>query len=267
MEEYELKNSEKKTKTEKIVLIIVIVIIIGLMIIAFLNNNELDKVESNIDLNEEYYNGISYEEFQNLSYKEKEKVNKEKFNEQKNNLLITTQGLDINGNLMILMENNNDVPVYDLNMYTIFYDGENKPISITQKRIYLIDEASKNYFTIDKTPENFERYDFLITNENYSSSNYISHKKDISFESYKNEDDRITIKGKNNSSSEINYIIFSIIYYDSSDKIIAIEEVIEYGLDKNKKFETYDYSLYKDDTYEKVEYSRYEVVLNSAYSY
>lgn len=259
--------SNTKNMSEKMVLIIVIVIILGLMIIAFFNNNKFNELEENNDFNEEYYNGISYEEYQNLSYKEKENLQKTKFDGEKSNLKITPKGLDINGNLMILLENNNDNSVYDFFVYTIFYDGENRPISISSQSIRFVDESSKYYFTVDKTPVNFEKYDFLITKEYYSDTNYNSCKTDISFETYKNEEGNIIIKGKNNSSSKIDCVIFSIIYYDSSNKIIDIENFSEYELRKNKEFEIHDYYLYRENTYEKVEYDKYEVILNCAYSY
>ena len=255
-----------KAKKEKIIIIIGIIVIIIIMIIAFFYGENIESLEKDIDLSSEYYDGLTYEEYENLSYSEREEVEQKKFNSEKNNLKVILQGLDINKKLMILLENNNDSSVCDFYVYTIFYNGENLPISVDTENIRFMDEASKNYLTIDKTPENFERYDFLITKENYYL-NYISHSKDISFESYRNENGNIRIKGKNTSSSKIDYIIFSVIYYDSSNKILAINDVLEYEVGAKKEFEVNDYSLFKKETYEKVEYSRYEVILKSAYTY
>lgn len=211
---------------------------------------------------------LSYEDYEKIddNYVPFEEGSK-KFEEQKNNVKISSQGLDINKSLIVLLENQNADNMCNILLYVIFYDGENKPIMVDKENINYLGSNSKYYVSIDKVPENFERYDFLLMKEDfYYNYNYNSYKNDISFETYKN-DNNIVIKGKNNSNEKIDKLSFTVVYYDESGKIIGIQEANEYDIKKNKEFSITAYNLYKKDDYEYVDFSTYEVILNNAYKY
>lgn len=253
-----LENSGKlnnyNPKNQKYITIIIVIVIIILLVYSFYENNISDFENLENEETEEY-----------LSYEEKENIEKEKFEEQKSNIKISSQGLDINKKLILLLENQNTDNISNFSVYVIFYDGENNPVMVDIENIKILEKDVKHYVTIDKTPENFESYDFLIVKE-YFNDNYISYRKDISFETHKDKDN-IIIDGKNNSSTEIDNIEFTVIYYDESGKVIGIKEANEYDVGKNKNFSIEVYNLYKKDTYEDIEYASYDVILNGAYKY
>ena len=81
------------------------------------------------------------------------------------------------------------------------------------------------------------------------------------------EDDEVIIRGKNNSSEKLEYVIFEIIHYDDKDNVINVKEAFEFDIRKNKSFEIDEYiDLYDDETYDPIAYSRYEIRLVEAYS-
>lgn len=163
------------------------------------------------------------------------------------------------------MENNNDEVLSQMNLYVIFYDGDNNPIEVQTKNITILEKNGKNYFTIYNTPKECETYQFLLEKK-YFYNDYVSYVNDISFETSK-EDDEIIINGKNNSDKKINIITFSVIYYDENGKILKISDENTYDVKKNKEFSLKCYNPYDNRSYEKIEYASYDVILTSAYTY
>lgn len=270
---------EKSTSHEKAFTIIVIVIIIAALFMMYLfykgiyivsnKENKQDDFSAyleNIDNNEEENNAENEE----IDYEEREKQKIQKFEEQKNNLIITSQILDIDGKLISTIHNGNQESIENLLVQVIFYDGEDKPIKIDQNTIDIFDSETDYYMFFEDTPKGYERCEFLITKKDYYDF-YISRKNDISFnvEENNNDDENvIEIVGKNNSNDKVRKINFAIVYYNENDQIIAIREESQYDVKKQKEFKLKINSrLYSYESYEDVPYSRYEVILLDAISY
>lgn len=256
-----LDINEKKNKIfqNQIVLNIIFgITIVCLLLYAGYKSSEDDVFEKNSE------NTLS-DDISELSYEEKQELYKKEFEEKKKNINITSCGFDVNKDLIVLVENNNDEVLSQMNLYVIFYDGDNNPIEVQTKNITILEKNGKNYFTIYNTPKECETYQFLLEKK-YFYNDYVSYVNDISFETSK-EDDEIIINGKNNSDKKINIITFSVIYYDENGKILKISDENTYDVKKNKEFSLKCYNPYDNRSYEKIEYASYDVILTSAYTY
>ncbi len=270
-----LEEAEKSTSHEKIFTIIVILIIIVALFMMYLSykgtyivsnkENKQDDFSAYLDVNNNEENNIQNEE---IDYEELERQKKEKFEQQKNNLIITSQILDIDGKLIATIYNGNEEGIDNVLVQVIFYNGEDKPIKIDERTIDVFDSQSEYFLFFEHTPKAYERCEFLITKENFYNS-YNSNRNKISF-SFEEKSDQniIEISGKNESEHKIQRVNFAIIYYDENDQIIAIREGSEYDIKKQKEFKIQiNKQLYSYDTYEDVPYSRYEVRLLNSMSY
>lgn len=272
-----IDERENSTSHEKIFTLIVILIIIVALFIMYLfytgkyivsnKENKQDDFSAylNIISNEKNEDNIEVEE---TDYKEIENQKKEQFNIQKNNLIITSQALDIDRKLIATIHNGNEEILENVLVQVIFYNEENQPIKIDEKNIDIFDSQSDYYIFFENTPKDYARSEFLITKENFYN-NYNSKKNDISFTiEEKDNENTIEILGKNNSDEKIQKADFAIIYYNENDEIIAIREVSQYDIKKQKEFKIQlNKQLYSYDTFEDASYSKYEIILLNAMSH
>ncbi len=272
-----LEETEKSTSHEKVFTIIVILIIVAALFMMYLSykgtyivsnkENKQDDFSAYLDVNnnEDEGNKIENEE---IDYEELERQKREKFEQQKNNLVITSQMLDIDGKLIATIYNGNEETIENVLVQVIFYNGEDKPIKIDEKTIEVFDNQSDYFLFFEDTPKSYERCEFLITKENFYN-NYNSKKDEISFTVKEKADENvIEISGKNNSDHKIQRVNFAVVYYNENNQIIAIRESSQYDIKKQKEFKIQlNKQLYSYDTFEDVPYSRYEVRLLNAMSY
>lgn len=245
-------NTKEKTKLKenKIWLIIVLIALVGLGSLYF-----RDTSTSETDYSDEDY--IEYEKQVAI------------FEEQKDNLVIESSNLNFNKELIAIVANKNDETITDITVEVIFYDGDNKPIEIDSSQIEVLGSNSEGYVKFYDTPENFERYEFLISKEYYLYTNtdvgqYISYEI-VESDSYA-QDDSLVIK--NNYDKTISEASFQIVYYDEDDKIIDVENINFYEIKKKRtQTENIDKVLYDKQTYDEINYSRYEVNLLGASIY
>lgn len=249
----------KKNKGNKWLLILVIIAMIGLSALYFGDYYYYDFFE---DTDEDEY---SNEEIKN--YIEKEIIAKNKFEEQKKNIVIKDSFLNYNRELIAVVSNNNNEVITDLRVEVIFYDGENKPIEIDSSDISIIEKNTEFYIKFWNTPENFERYDFLVSKEYYWYDNEESVTEQISYEIVENRDSKNLVV-KSSCSKEISEADFQITYYDENDNIMDIEDICIYDLKKNRTQTEEIYpNIWDNETDSAVEYKRYEVKLLGAYIY
>ena len=265
-----LEETEKSTSHEKVFTIIVILIIVAALFMMYLSykgtyivsnkENKQDDFSAYLDVNnnEDEGNKIENEE---IDYEELERQKREKFEQQKNNLVITSQMLDIDGKLIATIYNGNEETIENVLVQVIFYNGEDKPIKIDEKTIEVFDNQSDYFLFFEDTPKSYERCEFLITKENFYN-NYNSKKDEISFTVKEKADENvIEISGKNNSDHKIQRVNFAVVYYNENNQIIAIRESSQYDIKKQKEFKIQlNKQLYSYDTFEDVPYSRYEVM-------
>lgn len=252
-DERENTSEEKKQKTNKWPIIIIIIVLICLATLYFGDSyyNYFDEINDD------------YDEEQMENYMDQEKYNQEHFEEIKENIIIKDSFLNYNKKLITVISNNTNEPVTDLSIEVIFYDGENKPIEIDSAEISIIEKNMNYYVRFEETPESFERYEFLISKEDYWYNKLEFATDKVEYHVYNDE-----LVAKNNGSEEISEINFQVVYYDDSDKVIDAEDVYIYDLKKGKE-ENYplDLTLWNDETYEQVDYNRYEINLIGAYIY
>lgn len=257
---------KNKNGGNKWIIILVLIAMLGLTSLYFNYNYEYD-YDYEYDYEDMDYYEDEYSDEEIKEYISKEYLAKEKFTKQKNNIKIENISYGINKELIATITNDNEEPITDLKVEVIFYDGENKPIEIDEDTIGVIEKNSQCYIKFEETPENFERYEFLISREYYWYDNLTYVTKNVSYEVVEN-DDYAELKVKNNSSEEISEVDFQITYYNEENKIINVENIGIFDLEK-RKTQTEEFCLYefneKEETYE--DYARYEVKLLGAYIY
>lgn len=272
-----VEEKERITSHEKIFTIIVILIIVVALFMMYLSykgnyivsnkENKQDDFSAYLDVNNDEEDEKNVEN-ETIDYLELENQRKEQFETQKNNLIITSQMLDIDGKLIATIHNGNEETIENILVQVIFYNGEDRPIKIDESIIEVLDSQSDYYMLFEYTPKAYERCEFLITKENFYNS-YNSNKNEVSFSvEEKSDKNMIEISGKNNSDHKIQKINFAVVYYNESDQIIAIREETQYDIKKQKDFKIQvNKQLYSYDTFEDIPYSRYEVILLNAMSY
>lgn len=268
---------EKASLHEKIFTIVIIVIIIialTMLYFSYKGNYIVTNKKSKSEDYSSYLENVVYDENtagennnEELDYEVLKQQQIQKFEEQKAGLNITTQISDINKKLIAVLHNSNQENISNVQVQVIFYDAENKPIKIDENFISLIEVNMDYYMLFDETPENYARYDFLITKDNYNCE-YTSYSSAITYEVQEKEDSKIKIVGKNNSDKKIEEINFFVIYYNENNEIISIKTVNTFDVKKNKEFKIDFYnSIYNDKDYSEVPFARYEVKPASIYSY
>lgn len=268
---------EKNSLHEKIFTAIIILIIIGALTMLYFSytgkyivTNKENKSE-NIS---SYLENIVYEEniedennVEEIDYEVLKQQQIEKFEEQKNGLNFTVQTNDINKKLLAVLHNSNQENISNIKVQVIFYDVENKPVKIDENPINIIEANMDYYMVFNDTPDNYARYDFLITKEDHNFD-YTSYSNSITYEVQERENGKVEIIGKNNSDTKIQELNFFVIYYNENNEIISVKIVNDYDVKKNKEFKIDFYnSLYKDGDYSDIPFARYEVKPAEIYSY
>lgn len=283
-EEASASKAERESSHEKIFTAIIVIIIIAALVMLYLfykGNYIVEDKENKQDdfssISDDFSNNgtdnndnVDENNTENeLTYEEQEQQATELFNAQKNNLVISSQTLDVDGKLIATIHNGNQETIYDVTVQTIFYDGENKPIKIGENHIDAIEANSDYYMNFLNTPKGYERCDYLITKEYYTNY-YVSHKNDVSFTVEEKQDafsslNSVYISGKNNSDDKLDVVSFALLYYNENNQLIAMRVISEYGIKKQEEFKIkYNIDLYSYEAYENINYSRYEVVLLDA---
>lgn len=195
----------------------------------------------------------SYEEYQEMQRK-----NENEFKNQKTN--IETKTSTSNNNIFAKVENNNDTPLNDCDVYIVYYDSNNKAIDVDSKVIEYIVPNGEEYVSFEPQINDFENYDIVVSRKYFAQKTPTDLSTKIGYNVYE-EDGKICIKGKNENDKKVDILKFQIVFYDKNGEVIGLDETYEFDLDKNQKFEVYSYGLYDGDSYESIEYENYEVNL------
>ena len=296
-----LENNESVIKTkdlkgkpgisiENIVLIIIITIIVGCGIYVYNYENNMsfksvseygeyieDSDFSNYEIVEDDYDNIKefvYEfsdedeiEAEPLDYDQEENTKKEQFNVQKKNIKITDKVFTVNGDFVLGVENANKENIYDLDIYAVFYDGENTIVGIEENTIDILEPNKKYFLSYYKVPENFERYELFLTKEYFDDYSWCSILNDEVELSHNKIGTDIEIKVKNNSKEKIDFVDLTVVYYDKNNNIIDIENVSISDIRKNGTGKIMAYGIWDYKKGKDIEVDHYEVILNRAVSY
>ena len=276
-----IEEHEKKKRPENLffMIIIVIIAICGVYVYMTSNgssvqtlvpvadenteeNSSEKTIETEVDVvDEEYTYSSGYGD-------DEEQYNLNVFLKQKENLIISQLGLNVEKKLMISIANKNREHMDDLELYAVFYDGENNVVDINNSRIDLIKSGAIRYMLVENSKTDYERVEIFITKKYFwNSSEFIFVDDQLKY-AVNEEDGELKFKLKNESDKTIDMADFTIVYYDKNDKIINIGEIREYDIKKNKTAEATDYILW-DYNYSSEEppFERYDVIMNYAMNY
>lgn len=197
-------------------------------------------------------------------YNKRKDFYKEEFEKAKEKLVIEDEGVTVNNELMICLDNQSPTILYDLDVYAVFYSN-NEIVEAKREFIEAINSNSKYFLKFRYEIENYDRYEIVVTKEYYGAYNETLINDNIEFTS-KKVNDSIKINYKNNGSEDIDAIGFSVVYYDENNKIVDIENRLSnYGREKEGTIEAYgNWDLTKNKA---IEYDHYEVILDYAEGY
>ena len=232
-------------KNNKVLLIIIVVIVAALVGFAAYFIPKLSSDKKIDDLIDEIEKDI-----------EKESQELSKHYEAKDYVLA-------DGDILVEVENKNNVPVY-ANVKLVFYDENGGLIDTKETFISGIYASKKAYGVVHLSSDGpkYSKYDITVKLSELAYINLYEDK--ISVTPTMSEDLLLTIQS--NANDTIEEIDIGVIYYDSDDKIIGYSPVYVDALPPNGS--TVEKSYIPDDSnYDDINYSRYEVVVNSAYTF
>lgn len=255
----EVINSKNGISVKNIIIIVIIIAIVVFLYTCYTNYDG--------DIKSMLYDYEDYEEFDYESYQKELEKAEENFTTQKENFILSKIGRNVNGNLLLSLENKNRENFKDVEVYAVFFDGEDKIIGIDQYSVTYIKGESKIYFSLYEVPDTFEKCDFFITKRYFETDEYTEIFNDKIEFITKVVDENVEINFRNNSDETIDTVNFSIIYYDKDKNILDIEEIFEFDIEPNKTKTVYGYGCLNEETWEMLKYDHCDVILNSAIRY
>jgi hypothetical protein len=248
------EDNDKKHERNRLLVILIIIFAIIIVVLGYYSSLE-DGSGSIFDRTDR--EDKTYE--QRL---EEEKEFKENFEEFKDNVYSAESFIGVDGKFNIKLVNEGSEPFCNAIAYIIFYDAENKIVSIEDEDVDYIEANGVFYISVDP-PAEFDRFDYYLKCD-YYYSNYIPMTDKVSYE---------VIEGKygddieiiNNSKDFVEYVNIAIIYYDSESKPVYLDSISEYDLKGGAKEKRY---ISTDVSYiaEGASYDKYEVILENAYT-
>lgn len=180
------------------------------------------------------------------------------FEDSKNNILINATTLS-DGSIILDIQNNNINLFNNIKLQTIFYDINNKPIQISENNIDTLFENGRYICNINDVPENYARFEFLIT-QPYIVDRININKEDIAMNWYVNDENDFEIEITNGSQYVIDSIEIVAIYYKNGS-IVNINSNNIYDIKSGK---TVTDSMYN---FNYNEYDSVELIINDLYIY
>lgn len=182
----------------------------------------------------------------------------------KNNIKVTNSAF-YNESLLAIVKNNNNYDLSNVTYKVNFFDITNKLLG-TDEAISIILDANQElpiwFFNI---PNNVDHYSFetIVEAKNDSYKSYIA---DLSFKDVikNNEDESIDFSIYNNSSTVIETITLSVVYYDNN-KIVGYDFYFLDNLKEKQSFKT-TFSYPFDENDDVMPFTDYKLYINEAYS-
>ena len=236
----------KKSKTTLIIIIVLIAIVVSCGTYFTIRLVEKKKAEAAL---REYEASLKKEE------EEKEKINK--------NFTVEDYVL-ANGNVLLVVKNNNDVTV-DGKIKVEFYNEQEQLVNSEDGYFFFLRGNKTVYtdiFLSESEKSNYSKYKVTVKlDKSLESTQY--HDK-ITINSSKTNDN-ILIQVTNNSDDTIKNIDVGVLFYDQDKKIIGFGEALLTDV-KSKETTSGKVYLPHDKNYDDLAFDSYEVVVNAAYS-
>lgn len=158
---------------------------------------------------------------------------------QRDNIIVSSKMLN-NRELIIETQNTSAYAMKDIRLQIIFYDGEDKPIDISDMNIDTLFANQKNMQKLYDVPENFERYDFLVT-QPYQSDRTVVNYDEIIVERVEDSTSYLNFKVTNNTNSTLSDVEIAILGY-SGDELVLFETRNAWDIKSGKTKEATIYS-------------------------
>lgn len=181
----------------------------------------------------------------------KNKIILSDFETEKDNIVVSLENLN-NNKIILKTENKNANTISNVRVQIIFYDIENKPVAIEEVSMDALFANVVNMQEIYEVPENFSRYDFLIT-KSYNTQRPIVNYEDIKVELVSETTSSINFQVTNNTKKKIDSVEIGIAYYNGED-IIDYQTKNIYDLKSGAMEDEKVYKYLTDDEYDRVEY-------------
>lgn len=228
-------------------------------------DNYANVINTEISLNNTITNENAIETEDFYEDYDPEYIFKQDFEKQKKNMEIQEEGKSINNDLIISIENKNDDFVHDLIVYVIFYKS-NEIVAIDTQDISIIAAKNKSYLKISDLPKEYDNYEVFISKYDYMEYYNQLLNDDVTYSTYV-EDELVEIEIKNSSSRKIDEVCFTILYYDSTGKILEIDTAYDYSIRRNSTGNAIGYGVWDEEKEEYIDYADYKVILDYAEYY
>lgn len=170
----------------------------------------------------------------------------------------------VNGNILIEVQNKNDENI-DVEV-TIDYYGEQKNILNTNKVIVKNIAARSTYYESVIVEPEYKNLSFEITSNIIQNRFKEYYNKKVKILNTAEEGEQLVTEIKNNTSSTMDYINVYAVYYDDKENIIGFYSNSTKNLAADATIKL-NLGYPKDETYKIISFSKYEVGINTAYSY
>ena len=222
------------------------------------NENVYENTSSSINID------ITTQEDTKENIYDEETLLKQEFEVEKDNIKVVQEGMNVNGELLISLENKNTKLVHDLDVYTVFYKSD-KIIKVDSQMVECILVNNKKYIKIDETPTDYDRFEVFVDKDSFFEFRDELLHNNLKYDSYI-EDDVLQIELKNNGK-KIDRANFTILYFDKNKSILDIETVSDFDIGKYLGGNIRGYGVWDKNNSEYVEYDSYEIILDYAGNY
>lgn len=226
------------------------------------NSNEV--LTENVIANE-VENNIASTEEDTYNYYDEQSAMKIKFEKQKKNIEIKDEGKSSTDEIMISIKNNNEDFVYDVTLNTIFFKDD-QIVSIDVQDINIIDGNNTKYIKVSEIPEDYDKYEFLISKKIYTEYYNELLNDNVSVSTNDNKG-YVEVSIHNKSNKKINRAQLTILYFDESGKLKDFYSLQEYSIKSKKTEKTQAYGVWDDENDKYLDYADYEVILDYAENY
>ena len=278
-----IETGEETVKTknpivENFVFFSIIIIVVFAVLYLYNSKDNATKLERVDEVHDDKLNGQVVEKqtpqiakeytIDNENYEISTDNAKKFFETQKENIIVTQKKLNINKDLVIGLMNKNDASIPNVDVYIIYYDGENNIVGIDETFFEVLVGKTERYMTFENPPEGFERVEAFVTKKYFSDSVGMLLNNQISYKAKEDGKGNLEeLEVFNNSDKKVDIIELSIIYYDSNDDILSVEKRYCFDM-RNGKSEKIDlFGVWEEENGEYIDYDHYEVRLDYAIEY
>lgn len=166
-----------------------------------------------------------------------------------------------NSSVAVVLKNTSTLPLSNLELHIILYDGEERPIKVKTEYIDCILPEEKWAGEIYDVPNNYETYDYLVEANNYNIGETVELFKNISITQVFGKDTNMSVRVENKFNKKISASVTAL-YFDKNGNIADIERFYAFDIKPNKSI---DVEAYKYLDNKQRGNTGVEIILTNAY--